>query len=171
MDAQLRAAIRPVLSRYPRGLVVSSVRGVVKSTVSHNMGPLASMTGTRWVAPGTGSLLRADPDALGRLAHNGAILATGFVWELAHTVFAWVLAFVGLVLALRSSAWRPFGLVLLAVLLYFHLTVAVVGAEAFYRSRTPHVPYVFALAGLALANVGRRSVQRERESGPGEGHA
>jgi hypothetical protein len=102
-----------------------------------------------------GSILRADPATWNRLTTNPPLLVGAFGWQLAHNLLTWILAFTGLYLGLRGLETRPFALTLLIILLYFHLTVAVVGVEAFARSRTPHMPYVFALAGLALARLGR----------------
>lgn len=156
MDAQLRAAVKPILLRYPGSLFISSLRGTFKASFSHNVLLLGEVIGDPWNPPGFSSLLRGEAESLRRLQQNSPLLILAFFWELIHAIGSWMLALIGLYLALRAQQTRPFGLALLMVLFYFHLTVAMVGADAFFRSRTPHMPYLFALAGLTLATWSKR---------------
>ncbi len=153
IDAELRKAIVPVLTKYPIALVKSSLLGMIKATFSHNLPQLCPILGIQWTPPGTGSLLSGDPDAFERLNENGMGMVLVFWGQVTHNALTWIMATLGLILTLRKSALRPFGLCLLVILLYFYLTVAVVGLEAFYRSRTPHMPYLFAFAGLGIAGI------------------
>src|SRR5262249_24439427 len=73
MDAKLRAAAFPVLTKYPKALVVSSALAIIKSGFSHNAGVLAQAMGREWIPPGAGDLLRGDRAALSRLAQNGPL--------------------------------------------------------------------------------------------------
>ena len=62
-----------------------------------------------------------------------------------------------LIMAVRSAEVRPFALAIAPMLAYFYLTVALVGADAYFRSRAPHVPFLIALAGVAAARLIDRS--------------
>jgi hypothetical protein len=151
LDGELRAASPKVLRQYPRELVLSSLLGVGKASVSHNADELASLLGSRWEAPGTGDLLRGRADALRRLEENGPLLAGVFGWELVHAAAAVVLAAVGVLFALRRRDVWPAAGVLLALLAYSYLTVALFGYEAFYRSRIPALPFLYTFAGWGLS--------------------
>jgi 4-amino-4-deoxy-L-arabinose transferase-like glycosyltransferase len=153
MDAELRAAVRPVLTRYPKALLLSSALAVIKATFSHNVGLLADALGAQWIAPSTSGLFRLKAAAFGRLGQNNLILVLAFGWQLAHNALTWGWFPAGVIIALRRRDARCFTLLLLLALAYFLLTVALVGPEAYYRSRTPHMPLVFALAGVALGAV------------------
>ncbi len=159
MDQELRAAVPEILAKYPRSLVISSLLGSAKATFSHNVRAFADMTGQTWSAPGTGPLLRGDPDAFRRLGENAPFLIGAMIWQMAHNLITWLCVLVGVVMALRNRQFRSFSLCLLMLLVYFYLTVAIVGLEAFYRSRTPHLPYLFAFAGLAVAALAHRFVK------------
>jgi len=156
IDAQLRSASMPVLLKYPKAMVVSSLTAVGKASVSHNVALLGRILDRPWNPPGTASLLRAEAAAFDRLFQNEPSLLLAFCWQYGHNMITWLLALVGLFIGLRNRKTRLFSLLLAAVLAYFHMTVALVGVEAFYRSRTPHMPYVFVFAGLAAAALLRR---------------
>jgi 4-amino-4-deoxy-L-arabinose transferase-like glycosyltransferase len=171
MDRALRQATRPVLLKYPRALVISSALAVVKASLSHNTAILATALGRTWVPPGAAALGARDAAVWDRLGQNGPLLTAVFGWEVLHAALTAGLALLGLWFALRDRTSRPFGLLLLGLLLYFLLTVAVVGAEAYCRSRSPHLPYVVAFAGLALARVARRRGSAPRRPAEEPSHA
>jgi len=150
MDADLRAASGQILRKYPKSLLVSSCWAVVKATFSHNVGLFAAMLGREWIPPSMSGLARLDAAALDRLGQNGPALAAVFGWQVAHNALTWALFAVGVVVALRRRQTRPIALTLLVLLAYFQLTVALVGLDAYCRSRTPHMPFAMALAGVAL---------------------
>ena len=152
MDAELRAAAVPVLTRYPRELLKSSLLGVAKASVSHNTGELARLVGQEWQAPGTGDLLRLRPEAFARLWGNGPGLALVFGWQVLHALLTLGLAAAGAVVGLRGATRAGAG-VAMAVLLYFYLTVAVFGLEAFCRCRAPVLPFLYVLGGLGLGSA------------------
>jgi 4-amino-4-deoxy-L-arabinose transferase-like glycosyltransferase len=157
IDARFRAAAFPVLSRYPLALAKACLIGVVKSSISHNASVLSGITGISWINPNAEQILRGDFAALRRFASNEIMMVFNFIWQIAHNLLTILLAGLGLILALRRAEHRPLGLALLAVLLYFLLTVCLIGPDAYFRNRAPHMPYLFALSGLALAKVlGRR---------------
>lgn len=156
MDAELRAATRPILTKYPRSLVVSSMTAVGKASVSHNVSVLSNLLGWTWSQPGTSALVRMDAEAFDRLARNQPVLIVALVWQLGHTVAATGLFVAGAFIAFGRRALRPIASVLLVILAYFLLTVAVEGPEAYWRFRSPQLVIVFALAGVALG--GRRGM-------------
>jgi hypothetical protein len=78
-----------------------------------------------------------------------------FLWQLLHIGLTLLLALVGMVVALRDRSRRAGGVVLLLILGYFTLTVTLFGCEAFYRSRLPAAPFLFAFAGLGLSRPSR----------------
>lgn len=150
INAELNSAWPKVLFKYPRALAISSLLGLAKASVSHNTGEFADMLGKKWVAPGTGSLLRLQSAALQRSGRNGPWLSAVFGWQLFHVVLMLGLALPGLVLALRHPPSRLYSLALLAIAAYFTLTVAIVGLEAYHRSRIPVVPLLDVFAGYGL---------------------
>jgi len=153
MDSALRAVKRDILAKYPRSLVISSLLGAMKATVSHNLAFLAAASGSEWHAPRIASLLRGELASFDRLRENPAPLAVAFIWQMLYLIPAVPLAALGLFIALRDPSNRWTGFALVGILAYFYLTVAVVGVEAYYRSRIPHMPYIYAFAGLALAKA------------------
>ncbi len=158
IDAELRAAAFAVISKYPKSLLLSCALGIAKSSVSHNVGTLAHAMDEEWVRPDTNAMLRFDPAASSRLLQNHGVLVVAFVWQLCHSVLGHILCLVGVVIALRDRRLRPAALLLGALLAYFLLTVAIVGSEAYSRSRTPHMPLVFSFAGLPLSRFCRCEV-------------
>jgi hypothetical protein len=153
MDSQLRAAQKKILLKYPRSLAISSLMGVLKAATSHNVGVLAAAAGREWHAPRISALLQGKPVALKRLSENGTPLVAAFVWQALYLVASVALAAFGVFFALCKRCTRWPALVLLTVVGYFQLTVAVVGIEAYYRCRIPHMPFLYAFAGLALAEI------------------
>jgi 4-amino-4-deoxy-L-arabinose transferase-like glycosyltransferase len=151
LDGELRQASPKVLRQYPRELLLSSLLGVGKASVSHNADELASLLGSRWDAPGTGDLLHGRADAFRRLAENGPLLAGVFGWQLLHAVAALALAAAGVLFALRRPDTWPAAGVLLVLLAYSYLTVALFGYEAFYRARIPVLPFQYTFAGWGLS--------------------
>jgi 4-amino-4-deoxy-L-arabinose transferase-like glycosyltransferase len=151
MDRQLRNATWPVLMKYPKDLAIATCQGLFKASFSHSVDHLVSLVGGEWQAPGLGSLLRAQPEAFRRLWDNGPVLTLAFTFQMAHIFFSLAFAAVGIVTLLRSREWRPFGLFLTAVLAYFYLTVALFGLDTYWRCRIPVLPFLFVLAGAALA--------------------
>jgi 4-amino-4-deoxy-L-arabinose transferase-like glycosyltransferase len=159
LDVRVRSAAFPVMTKYPAELVKSALGGLIKASVSHNTGELAGLTGKEWQAPGLGDLFRLRPAALARLWANGPVLALVFGWQGLHVLLTLGLAAGGVVVGLRRPSTRAVTGLILAVLLYFYLTVAVFGLEAFYRCRVPVLPFLCALAGVGLAGalrLGRR---------------
>ncbi len=151
IDARLRAATPAVLGRYPTALVGSSLLGLVKGSVSHNVPDLATLHGRSWTPPGLGGLLRFEGSAFGRLFSNHPTLVAAFVWQLAHAGLTLALAAGGLWHLLRSSARRPLGLLLLLIIAYFGAGMALFGVDAYYRSRIPMLPYLFVLGGAGAS--------------------
>lgn len=150
IDASLRAAGPEVLRKYPRDLVVSSVVGVIKGTLSHNVNELETLLGLEWNAPGGGRLARLRPDAWRTLIGNPPVLSAVFFWQLFHSLALVVGALVGVVLLLRSPRDRQVACVLLVVLAYFGAGMALFGIDAYYRSRIPLLPYLSVLAGVGI---------------------
>jgi 4-amino-4-deoxy-L-arabinose transferase-like glycosyltransferase len=151
MDAALTRARFQVLTKYPKELVLASVLGMLKATVSHNVAALAALLGGEWQAPGMGALLRGDATAMGRLKQNGLVLTAAFAWQLLHTGLALLAGAVGVVQMLRRPQTWPAGVVLLALAASFYLTMALFGYDAFYRCRIPVLPFLYAFAGYGLS--------------------
>jgi 4-amino-4-deoxy-L-arabinose transferase-like glycosyltransferase len=162
MDSRLRGAQWSLLAKYPRALAVSSVLALIKSGVSHDIGRFAALSASIWMRPTTAGLLSGNSDAYRRLFQNGSLLIAAFLWQLSHLVAIYLLSGIGVAAAWRESSFRPFMLFLLLVLAYFSLTVAVVGPEAYSRSRLPHMPFLCAFGGLGLCTtcnwLGKRKV-------------
>lgn len=157
IDALLGEAVPGVLSKYPAALVQSSLLGLTKASVSHNVQRLASLHGRSWTHPGGASLLRLEGAAFGRLFSNHLALVGAFLWQVFHAVAVLVLAAAGFWRLVRSPSERPLALVLLPVIGYMALGVALFGVDAYYRARIPLLPYLFLLAGVALSSwIGRR---------------
>ena len=156
MDAALRGAVRAVLFNHPFGVIAGCVRGIVKASFSHNMSLFSVMLGRDWIATGSGSGSSADA-SLGRVFQNGPFMAFGFFWQLLHCFVTYCLSVYGMVVALRARHQRfRVALLLAAILSYCFLTVAIVGPDAYYRFRTPHMPFIFMLAGLAASTIQNR---------------
>jgi hypothetical protein len=111
------------------------------------------MIDTPWIAPNASALAHLEQEALDRLRQNSPILTLACNWQLGHSVLTWTLFGIGVFITLRQDTTRFFAVALLLLLAYFLLTVMVVGCEAYCRSRTPHMPLVFALAGAGAANL------------------
>jgi hypothetical protein len=154
MDAALRAATSKVLLKYPVEVVEGGALGIVKSGLGHNVDVLTSAMDVRWNPPGAGALLRGDvAGAFTRLFQNHLVAVVLLFWSLAHTFLTLALVAMFWVMALRFADVRGFARGIAPVLAYFYLTVALVGAEAYFRSRAPHMPILFALAGIAAARL------------------
>jgi 4-amino-4-deoxy-L-arabinose transferase-like glycosyltransferase len=151
LHAQVRGVAWRVLSRYPGDLFRASLLGVVKATFSHDTGQLAALLGREWSPPGSEQLLRGQAEAFRRLGDNGPLLGLTFGWQLGHIALALGFGAAGVWRSLRDPRRRPAGLLLLAVLAYFYLTVALFGYEAFCRCRLPAMPFLYAFAGLGLS--------------------
>jgi hypothetical protein len=160
IDAALRAATGPVLTRYPREMLQAAALGVAKASVSHNTGQLAGVLGRQWLPPGLGDLARLRPAAFARLWDNGPVLVGSFAWQCGHTLIALTGGLVGLLLLVRRHLTRPAGFLLLGMLGYCYLTVAAFGLEAFYRCRIPALPFLYVCAGIGLADVAGRVRRR-----------
>jgi Dolichyl-phosphate-mannose-protein mannosyltransferase len=146
MDHRLRAVQSDVLLKYPVALVKSSLLGILKAHISHNVATLGYTWGIPWNQSG-----RADSSTgnrLERLLSNHLLLIAALAWQLIHTLVTWTLFVIGLPLLFRLRRDWPF-LIMLGALAYFFLTVGLVGADAYCRSRTPHMPFVFVIAGAA----------------------
>jgi hypothetical protein len=102
--------------------------------------------------------LRLRPEALLRLSGNGCALSIAFLWQVFHSLVSLGAAALGVFFVLRDPAVRPLGLVLLAMLVYFYMTIGLFGFEAYCRCRIPALPllYLFAGAGLSRLWASRR---------------
>ena len=149
VDARLRAAVPEVLGRYPGDLVVSSLLGLVKGSVSHNVRNLAALHDRSWTPPGIGGLARVERAAFGRLFDNHVGLIGAFAWQVAHALVTLGLAIYGLWRLALSPERRAVAGVLLLTIAYFGAGMALFGVDAYYRSRMPMLPYLFLLAGVA----------------------
>jgi 4-amino-4-deoxy-L-arabinose transferase-like glycosyltransferase len=153
MDAELRRAAPAVLMRYPKSLVISSLTGLVKSSFAHNTASLARMRGQEWVHPGMADLMRGRPAAVERLLRNDPALIATLTWQILHSVLTWLLVIPGVILGLRRRESRYLAVPCFMIVLYFFLTVAMVGVEAESRNRAPHLAFLFVFAGLAAAHL------------------
>ncbi len=160
MDARLRRAAPDILTKYPGALLVSTLVGLVKGSLSHNVPDLARLHGRSWTPPVLGDLARLRGPAFGRLVSNDAALVGAFLWQVGHAVLTLALAAAGLWRLLRSSAWRPLGVVLLLTIAYLGAGMALFGVDAYYRSRLPMLPYLYLLAGLAASRLHERLAGR-----------
>lgn len=167
LDAELHGARWRVLRKYPRELVVSSVLGIVKAGFSHNVGTLADLWGRSWIPPRTGALLRLRSSAFDRLLQNGPPLSAAFVWQLLHVMISLITGLVGAALALKDPRTRTAGLILGVVLVYFSLTTALFGLEAYCRCRIPVLPFLYAFAGGGLAQLAGPRRPAPGACGPG----
>ena len=125
----------------------------MKASVSHNAEELANMLGKTWNTPGLHRLLRFDPVAITRLFANHIGLVAVFIWEVLHAGGVIVLAVGGLWSALRSAERRLPGLSLAILLAFLIATLGVVGLEAYSRYRAPIMPFVYVVAGYAMARL------------------
>ncbi len=149
MDERLRASVPELLGRYPRSLVASSLLGLVKGSISHNVGNLAALHGREWTPPGLERLVRFDPEAFGRLFSNQLALVGAFAWQVAHAIATLLLAIAGLWMLVARAQHRPLALLVLLTIAYFGAGMALFGVDAYYRSRLPMLPYLFLVAGVA----------------------
>lgn len=154
LDQVARRVGREIVSRHPRALAIATCLGMVKAHLSHATGDLAALLGRCWEAPGMVAILQVRPGALARMRANGPVLTTAFLWQLGHTVLVLGAGALGLVVAWRDRAARAFTVGLLALLVYFELTVPLFGLDAYYRCRLPAVPYLDVFAGLGAARAG-----------------
>lgn len=152
-DIKLRRAFRLLLARRPAAIALSSFLGIAKASTSHNIDTYAHMTERKWMPPGLNAAIAGDHSALTRFAENPLDMMLLFSIELLHTVTSWVLGIVGLVIALACRTTRGSGLVVAVILSYFFVTLAIVGMEAYWRYRTPHMPLIYAFAGVAAAGI------------------
>jgi 4-amino-4-deoxy-L-arabinose transferase-like glycosyltransferase len=152
MDDKLRRAFWPLVSRHPLSIAESSVRGIAKSTISHNVANYGHYTDREWTPPGLSAALAGDSAALSRLTENPADMIFLLVAQLGHTALVWPLAIVGVIVGMIHRPTRGAVLAVGLVLSYFLVTQAIVGMEAYWRSRSPHMPLVYVFAGLAAAS-------------------
>lgn len=153
IDAQQRAVVWKVVTKYPRSLLVSSATGIVKASLSHATADLAGMLSCAWTAPGSRALVVDPARAAKRLGENAPLLRVAFVWQVAHVVTALGATVLGMGLVLLNRKTRAAGILLLMILAYFYLTVALFGLEAYCRSRIPALPFLYAFAGYAFSRV------------------
>jgi Dolichyl-phosphate-mannose-protein mannosyltransferase len=151
-----------VVARYPKALALSAVLGIVKATFSHVTGRLASLVGRPWIAPETNALIRGRPEAFRRLGQNGFGLSAAFVWQMIHAALLTPLAVVGTVFMLRDRRRRTTGLILLAFVAYWYLTIVLFGVDAYWRCRSPLVPFLCLLTGFSLDRLMRTRKQNPR---------
>jgi 4-amino-4-deoxy-L-arabinose transferase-like glycosyltransferase len=151
--AEMQDAWPRVMLRYPQSLCIASALAIIKSIGSHNVPKLADMTGLAWIAPRTGELIRLRTAAFTRLWRNGALLTSVLVWQLAHSLLAFGLAAVGVILVLKSPDLRPVGSLCLACFFYYVLTIPLFGFDAYYRCRFPMLPYLYMLAGVGSGRL------------------
>ena len=152
IDARLRAAGPEILARYPGDLIRSSVLGLIKGSLSHNVPALAYLHGREWTPPGLGELARLRGAALRRLASNHPALIGAFFWQIGHALATLLLAAIGLWRLALSSEHRRLLLLVVVVLAYFGAGMALFGVDAYYRSRMPLLPLLFLLGGVGAAS-------------------
>lgn len=156
IDRRLRAAQFPVLTKYPVALVQSSLIGLVKSHISHNANVLGHLLAIPWNSSGAHPVQQTR---LSRLYANNALLVAVFVWQMLHALVAWTLFAVGSIVLWRSKDFRWPTVLLAGLLAYMLLTVAIVGKDAYYRSRTPHMPFVYVIAGASTLILSKRKAE------------
>lgn len=156
INAELRSAWMKVVLKYPKSLALSSVCGLIKASLSHNTGQLATFLGRIWVAPGMGSLLRCRPEALERLRRSGPLLSAVCAWQVLHVVVTLGFALPGAILAVRDPQSRRIGFAVIIILAYFYLTIALVGFEAYYRFRISVLPFLYIFAALGMSRLCER---------------
>jgi len=158
MDARQRLAADAIIRSEPRLFALATIRGLVKSTFSHNVDELARITGREW-RPGHGRELLSmsgSKDAL-----EGA-LAIAFFFELAFALTVVVCCAAGIAFILVKS-WRDVGAIALLLWLAYHVMVtSVVGMDAYARHRAPAMPAACIVSAAALAFVIGRGRSRGR---------
>lgn len=164
IDARLATAAPAVLSRYPGDLIASSLLGLAKGSVSHNVRNLASLHDRSWTAPRIGSLARFQRAAFGRLLDNHPALVAAFLWQVAHALVTLGLAICGLWCLARRPDSRPLAAVLLLTIAYFGAGMALFGIDAYYRARMPMLPYLFLLAGFAVERLAALRTRRPSQA-------
>ena len=155
MDAEVRAVRGQVLLKYPKEVVISCAQGIAKAGVSTNHVLIAVMLARKWVVPHNAALLKGDASAWKRLAENEPFLIGCFAWETVQTLLTIALAVVGVIVALRNRKDLPGVWCLLAMFLYFELTIGLFGMDAYARCRVPAIPWLTAFAGLGIAGLTR----------------
>ncbi len=151
LDAELRAVTSKVLWKYPRSLTISTITGIGKSLVSHNVADLAEMGGREWHPPGLSTALRGDwPAFIASLRRNDAILTVAFIWEVLLAAGVAILAIVGSIVGLVQKTSRWFTLGLLLVCGYYLATIGVVGLDAYSRHRSMLTPLLVIMAAMAV---------------------
>jgi hypothetical protein len=151
--AELDGAKNRVVSKYPAAILRSSALGILKASFSHSAGELSSLLGKEWIAPEAGAILRGDAGALGRLRQNEPLLVGVAGWQVVHAAVTLVLGMIGAVVTLRTQQGGPAGIVLLAILAYFCLTIALFGLDTYWRCRLPMVPFLDAFAALGMCRL------------------
>ncbi len=157
IDARLRRAAPKVILRYPRSLMLSSMLGLVKAVISHNVSVLARICGRQWANPGTRELIHLRRPALHRLLSNGPLLAGLCIYGSMITLLTTLGSLIGTVTLVADRRSRQYGICLASIAIYLCLTVMMFGFEANWRSALPLLPVSAALAGTGLVGACRSS--------------
>jgi 4-amino-4-deoxy-L-arabinose transferase-like glycosyltransferase len=158
-----REVVREVLSRFPRSLLISSLLGIAKASISHNVHTLAYMSGHQWTSVGLDRIRRGQfSEAWRQLAQNPPLLVVLFLWEIGFVAVVCVFGLVGTIWGLLLARWRVVAICLLLVVAYYNATIAAVGIDAFYKYRTMIVPFWCLAASIGACEMGSVIMRRVR---------
>ena len=150
-----RRAKSELLWQYPKGYVVTCLKGVVKATVGMypHFGPVGAMFDRPWVHVDTTDFLVSPFEATSRLLENAPPVWFMFVYHVVFNGVFLVLVAAGIVGALRNRQTRGPAVILLAVAGYFYLTMGLCGWYTPMRYRLPAFMVFCCFAGWAASRM------------------
>jgi hypothetical protein len=165
MDRELRAAAYRIFKRYPLEWIQSSLIGVIKALIAHNVDDLAYMFNITWDHPGLDKLLDGDISGFVRgLVKNSFFLLFVLCWQMTLEISLIVLSAIGAGSRFVVRSNSTLIALLLGIIAYFALTIGVVGIDAYARHRIGIVPPLYILGIIGFATCfnsfsGRKIIQ------------
>lgn len=151
IDQQQRQVALTILTGSPVTAVRSTLMGVAKALLGGNSGILAESTGRSFQSPGLDSLLSGHwGTAWQRLRQNDVDFMMS--WSIQTFLALLLLAgSVGGLIGMGMDAKHRILLVpIVLLMIYYVMTIGVVGGDAFYRHRSAMVPLMAILTGVWL---------------------
>lgn len=140
-----------VVLKYPKELSYSSIFGIIKSHLSHNVGLLSSMFPVEWRPPGFQNIVNAKYGGfLSKLFKNG-FLAYIFLYQYIFMGLLYSLSLLGLCIFLKDKNLQlKIKIILFALLLYSLLNIFGLGINVGQRGRMVTEIFYYIFAGYGI---------------------
>jgi len=154
MDMLLKKVAIKIILNNPFYFLKSSLAGLIKATISHNLEDFAYLFNVTWHHPQL-SLIKSlhFKEFFRNLFLNNLALTFVFFYQILFQAIILFFFFVGLFFLFTNYKENSSGFIILGVIYYFIFTVFIMGLDAYSKYRFPLMPFVFIIGSYGITSL------------------